>query len=242
MDRYRQQRLWQQPGLDERRPRLAGQGVGGFSRCQLRHQDKITGDCVRLRPGFIAERRGERTDPLIVAVMIRMRVDMVRCELLQMPADVQWSVGAERAGEDPDQGLSAGERVARGAYHFGDQRPLRIDTSPGRMAPPLGLKTLGSGDDAGDGNPCSNSSYSPSMPMPVGACAGMIGKKRAVATAARRSGKTMSKSICSPLRCRSSSVSSSDSSMIDSISGSQYSSMISASVSSGSRETGSPLR
>ena len=111
---------------------LLGQGVGGFSRCQLRHQDKITGDCVRLRPRLVAKWRRERTDPLIVAVMIGMGVDMVRCELLQMPADVQWSVGAERAGEDPDQGLSAGERVAGGAYHFGDQRTLRVDSSPGR--------------------------------------------------------------------------------------------------------------
>src|SRR3712207_8918185 len=42
-----EQRLGQQPGLDQRRAALAGQGVGGLGGSQLGDQDQITGDRSR---------------------------------------------------------------------------------------------------------------------------------------------------------------------------------------------------
>ena len=95
---------------------------------------------------------------------------------------------------------------------------------------------------SGDGNPCSNRSYSSSMPIPDGAWVATIGKNRAVAIAARRSVATVSNSMSSPFRCRSSSTSSSDSSMIDSISGPRRSSISSSSSASGSRAVAAPSR
>ena len=56
--------------------------------------------------------------------MIGMSVDMVGCELLQVPADVQRGVGAEGAGEDSDQGEPADKGVAGGPHYFGDQRAV----------------------------------------------------------------------------------------------------------------------
>ena len=68
----------------------------------------------------------------------------------------------------------------------------------------------------------------------------MIGKKRAVAMAARMSSATPSAPISSPLRCRSSRSSSSDSSMIDSIRGPRRSSIIASSSARAAADVGSP--
>ena len=122
VDGDREQGLGQQPGLDQRRAALAGQGVRGLGGGQLGDQHQITGDRAGLRAGLVSERRRERSGPLVITVVLRMPVEMMRGKARQVTRDVQRRVGTQRAGEHPDQREPADERVADGADHLGDQR------------------------------------------------------------------------------------------------------------------------
>ena len=139
VDGNREQRLGQQPGLDQRRAALARQGVRGLRGRELGDLHQVAGDRPGLRAGLVPERRGEGSRPLVVAVVLRMSVEMVRGEARQVTGDVQWRVGTESAGEHPDQREPADERVTGGADHLGDQRAGRVAGDRAEVATCRGL-------------------------------------------------------------------------------------------------------
>ncbi len=68
----------------------------------------------------------QRSDALVVAVVVGVSLDGAAGEAGQVARHVQRRVGAQGAGEHPDQAEPADERGARGPHDFGDQRALRV--------------------------------------------------------------------------------------------------------------------
>jgi hypothetical protein len=121
VDRHGEQRLGQHPRLDQGRAVLAGQGVGRLRRVDLRHQRQVARDGVGLGQQLVAHRRGERTHPLVVGVVVGVALELAADELSQVPGHVDRVVGTERPGEDPHQREPPDVRVGGGADDLGDE-------------------------------------------------------------------------------------------------------------------------
>ena len=103
---------------------LLGQRVAGLGRAELGHRADVARRALRDRPLLLAERRGQRTDPLVVVVVL------VPAGGAPVAGHVHGGVGAQRAGEDADQADPADVGVGGGLDHLGQQRPLGVGGQP----------------------------------------------------------------------------------------------------------------
>ena len=225
-DRHRQQRLGHRPRLHEQRVVLVRQRVAGLGRAQLRHGADVAGRALGHRALLLAQRRGQRADPLVVVVVLVPAVGAA------VPGDVHRRVRAQRAGEHPHQADPADVGVGRGLDHLGEQRAVGVAGQAGDgLAVRRGdrrQRVLG-----GEGNASVMISSSSAMPIPAARRRPAPGRSCPRATAFSRSSISTSGSIFSPDRYRSMRDSSSLSVMMPSISSPRSSAMRSSSAAAG---------
>jgi hypothetical protein len=126
VDGHGQQRLGQDPGLDERRVVLPGQRVRGLGLADLGDERDVTGHGEGLGAHLVDDWRRQGPDPLVVAVVVAVSLECAPDELAEVARDVDGLVGSERAGEDPHQGEPADVGIGRRADHLGNERTVRV--------------------------------------------------------------------------------------------------------------------
>ncbi len=120
VDRHRQQRLRHRPCLHEQRPLLVRQGVAGLGAGQLGHGADITRGALRDGSLLLAQRRGERADPLVLVMVGVATLGQA------VPGDVYHGVRSQGAGKDPDQADPPDVGVRGGLDDLCEQGAVRV--------------------------------------------------------------------------------------------------------------------
>ncbi len=124
LDRHRQQRRRQRPRPQHPRVLDRGERVAGLRPGQPADRGDVAADHPAAPAAALAERVGQRADPLVVVVVGVARLGAE--ERREVSGHVHRPVRVEGAGEDPDQADPADVRVARGLHDLGDERPVRV--------------------------------------------------------------------------------------------------------------------
>ena len=164
-DRHRQQRLGHHPRLHEQRGVLVRERVAGLGPGQLGDRDDVAGHRDRHRALVLAQRRGQRADPLVDVVVLVTAVGRSRRN------------GRSARTRGRASGRSVPQktrtRLTRPTYGSVVVFTTSATSGPagsavsGSRGSPSGVVTGGSGCSSGDGKPRVTRSSSSRMPSPL---------------------------------------------------------------------------
>jgi hypothetical protein len=123
-DGDRQEGLRHHPRLHEQRRVLVRERVTRLGAGELRDGADVTGDALRQRALRLAQRGGQRTDPLVEVVVLVPAA--LAEEGGEVAGDVHDGVGRSVPGEHPDQRDAPDVRVGRGLDDLGDERAAGV--------------------------------------------------------------------------------------------------------------------